>query len=96
MQGLKVIGPFRGPSGYDHHTREFVKELVMQGIRVQLSELQWGPSLPEHQREPWFESLSEPVGADVVLHFAMPHQVHPEHGKRNVNYTMFEASPPRD
>jgi glycosyltransferase involved in cell wall biosynthesis len=92
MDGLIVKGPFVGSSGYAHLTREFVKELVRQGIRVQLVELQgWGGALPDEARDNWLRSLSEPVESGIVLHFAMPHQVEVVPNKLNVNYTMFEA-----
>ncbi|HET9016749.1 MAG TPA: glycosyltransferase [Thermomicrobiaceae bacterium] len=91
---LRVRGPFRGPSGYDHHTREFVREMARQGVAVQLLELPgWGAvRLPEALRDPWFERLDRPVDARVTLHFAMPHQVVPAEGNANVDYTMFEAT----
>jgi glycosyltransferase involved in cell wall biosynthesis len=91
---LLVRGPFHGPSGYDHHTREFVRELDRQGVAVQLVDVpEWSPArLPAKQRDPWFDSLARDVGAGVALHFTMPHQVTPYSGLVNVNYTMFEAS----
>lgn len=93
MKAIKVIGPFRGGSGYDHHTRAFVREFVRQGVDVQLEELQlWSPTQAPHARDPFFESLRAPVAAEVELHFAMPHQVWPTPGRRIVNYTMFEAT----
>jgi len=92
MDGLIVKGPFVGPSGYAHHTREFVKELARQGVKVQLVELQgWGGAAPDEAGDSWFSSLGAPVESGVVLHFAMPHQVEAVPHKRNVNYTMFEA-----
>jgi glycosyltransferase involved in cell wall biosynthesis len=94
LTSVKVRGPFRGPSGYDHHVREFVRELHRQGVAVHLVDFpEWGPArLPIHLLDPWFETLDCPVGARVVLHFCMPHQVVLEAGKLNVNYTMFEAT----
>jgi hypothetical protein len=89
---LEVIGPFKGSSGYDRHTREFVREFVRQGVRVRLEHLAgWSIDLPAELRETWFDSLSAPVEADTVLHFTMPNHARPRPGKRNVNYTMFEA-----
>ena len=44
---LIVRGPFRGPSGYDHHVREFVRELHNQGLAIQLVDL---PSWPSAHR----------------------------------------------
>src|SRR5579871_1005378 len=94
LSSLLVRGPFRGPSGYDHHVRELVRELVRQGVAVQLLELpKWGPvTLPEEMRDPWFESLSGYVEAGIMLQFCMPHQVLPLTGITSVNYTMFEGT----
>ncbi len=53
--------------------------------------------LTTSQRDEWFDTLSRPVDARTMLHFTMPHQVEPASGKRNINYTMFEATRvPRD
>lgn len=93
MRSLEVIGPFRGASGYDRHTREFVRQFVLAGLRVQLIPLaDWSIDLPPSMREVWFDGLSAPVGAETVLHFTMPNQAQPRAGKRNVNFTMFEAN----
>lgn len=94
ITALRVRGPFRGPSGYDHHVREFVRELVRQGVAVQLIDLpEWGPvRLPEQARDPWFDQLSRPVDAAITLHFSMPHQVISDGRGLHVNYTMFEAT----
>jgi glycosyltransferase involved in cell wall biosynthesis len=91
---LKVRGPFHGPSGYDHHVRQFVRELDREGIGVELIDLpEWSPvTLPNEKRDPWFDSLHRPLDASVLLHFCMPHQVRPQNGVLNINYTMFEAS----
>ncbi|MET0553823.1 MAG: hypothetical protein ABW221_12345 [Vicinamibacteria bacterium] len=89
---LDVVGPFRGSSGYDRHTREFVRGMARQGARIRLFPLEgWSIDLPEHARDPWFDGLTEPVQADTVLHFTMPPQARPVPGLRSVNYTMFEA-----
>jgi glycosyltransferase involved in cell wall biosynthesis len=94
INALHVRGPFRGPTGYEHHVREFVREFHRQGVSVQLTDLPaWGPAkLPAHLRDPWFDSLDRPTDAHTVLHFCMPHQVEPQAGRANVNYTMFEAT----
>jgi glycosyltransferase involved in cell wall biosynthesis len=94
LSALTVRGPFKGPSGYEHHVREFVSELTRQGVAVQLTDLpQWGPAkLPDSKRDPWFDTLTQPVPARVALHFCMPHQLVPVPEHVNVNYTMFEAS----
>jgi glycosyltransferase involved in cell wall biosynthesis len=94
INALHVRGSYRGPTGYEHHVREFVRELHRQGVRVQLTDLPlWGPAkLPPHLRDAWFDTLDRPAGAHSVLHFCMPHQVQVEAGHANVNYTMFEAT----
>ena len=94
IASLRVRGPFRGPSGYDHHVREFVREMVRQGVAVQLLDLpEWGPvRLPAGLRDPWFEGLSRQVDARITLHFAMPHQVAPDGRALDVDYSMFEAT----
>ncbi len=92
-RSLAIRGPFRGVSGHDHHTREFVIRLVGQGVRVQLADLaEWHPvKLPPEARDPWFEQLASPVDAASTVHFCMPHQVRVSPGQLTVNYTMFEA-----
>jgi glycosyltransferase involved in cell wall biosynthesis len=94
LRSLLVRGPFHGPTGYDHHVREFVRELHRQGITIQLVDVpEWGPArLMPDQQDPWFDTLQQDVGARVALHFTMPHQVTPYPGFTNVNYTMFEAT----
>ena len=94
ITALRVRGPFRGPSGYDHYVREFVRELVRQGVAIQLVDLpDWGPArLPESARDLWFDRLSRPVDSVITLHFSMPHQVISDGRGLDVNYTMFEAT----
>jgi glycosyltransferase involved in cell wall biosynthesis len=89
-----VRGPFKGPSGYDHHVREFVRELHRQGVALELIDLpEWSPAqLPGALRDPWYETLTQPVGARLSLQFCMPHQVVQYEGLLTVNYTMFEAT----
>jgi glycosyltransferase involved in cell wall biosynthesis len=91
LTALKIQGPFRGISGHDHHTREFVKALLRLGVAIQLVDNpRWG-SLRLAEPDPFLEGLSKPVGASVYLRFGMPHQLLVEPGIANVNYTMFEA-----
>jgi glycosyltransferase involved in cell wall biosynthesis len=91
-RGLKVIGPYKGSSGYDRHTREFVRAFANMGVSIELRNLDgWSTELPAAARDPWFDGLTQPVDADTVLHFTMPNHARPEPGRRNVNYTMFEA-----
>jgi glycosyltransferase involved in cell wall biosynthesis len=92
--GLRVRGPFTGPTGYDHHVREFVRALTQLGAGVQLVDMpEWGPvRLPYHLRDPWFETLDAPVESRTTVHFSFPTQVEPESGRLDVNFTMFEAT----
>ena len=94
VRSLAVRGSFRGASGHDHHTREFVRQLSSAGVRIQLTDMpHWHPvKLPPDARDPWFEQLVSPVPAASVLQFCMPHQVVAGEGRLTVNYTMFEAS----
>ena len=93
IERLAVVGPFRGASGYDRVTREFVRQFVALGVDVHLRNLDdWSSPLPDELRESWFDELATPNGAETVLHFAMPSRLLPEPGARNVNYTMFEAN----
>jgi glycosyltransferase involved in cell wall biosynthesis len=94
LTALKVRGPFRGATGYDHHVREFVRALHAQGVAIQLVDMpEWSPSrLPPAMQDSWFAALRAAVKAPLVLHFCMPHQVKREADKVNVNYTMFEAT----
>ena len=86
------MGPFRGASGYDRVTREFVRQFVALGVDVHLRNLDaWSSPLPVELRESWFDDLATPNGAETVLHFVMPSHVRPQAGARNVNYAMFEA-----
>ena len=90
---LHVIGPVRGASGYDRHTRELVRQLVRRGVAVQLTHLVgWSHDMPADSQPTWVDELERPVAADTVLHFTMPIHAQPVVGLRNVNYTMFEAS----
>lgn len=93
-RSLRVRGPYRGPSGYDHHVREYVRALHRLGVAIQLVDFpEWGSArLPLDARDPWFETMTEPVDARATLHFTMPHQVRPDGAALTVNYTMFETT----
>lgn len=92
MKGLEIIGPFRGATGHDRHTREFTRQLVKRGVPVQLTQLHgWSPELSAAARDDWFDGLCAQRETDVALHFTMPTLCTPRRGKVNVNYTMFEA-----
>lgn len=91
---LAVVGPFHGPTGYDRHVRHFVRRLAARDVSIQLIDLpEWSAvRLDRSQQDPWFDTLDQPVNPDTVLHFSMPHQVVAYGGKRNTNFTMFEAT----
>jgi glycosyltransferase involved in cell wall biosynthesis len=89
---LEILGPYRGASGHDRHTRALVKEMWRMGVEMRLHQLHgWSPDLPPELRDPFFDRFSQPVEGGAVLHFAMPIQTAPWPGKPNLNYTMFEA-----
>jgi glycosyltransferase involved in cell wall biosynthesis len=94
IRSLAVRGSFRGVSGHDHHTCEFVRQLAARGVRLQLTDIpEWHPvKLPEQARDPWFDQLDRPVGAAAMLQLCMPHQVVASEQRFTVNYTMFEAA----
>ncbi len=93
MKSLSITGPYKGHTGYDHHVREFTRELVRQDVAVQLLEFgEWStPKLTTEQQGTRLDSLHRPVDADVRLHFVMPPQVEIAQNQRNINFTMFEA-----
>jgi hypothetical protein len=44
VRSLAVRGSFRGATGHDRHTREFVRHLARQGVRLQLTDIpEWHP-----------------------------------------------------
>lgn len=94
LQAVKIRGPYQGPTGYDHHVREFTRALAATGISLQLVGMpHWSERrLPPEMRNPWFDSLQQPVDASVYLQFCMPHQVQADGSMAVANFTMFEAS----
>jgi glycosyltransferase involved in cell wall biosynthesis len=91
-QALSVVGPYRGGSGYDRHTRAFVREFARQGVEIELRLLPgWSSDLPPGLRDAWFDQLVRPIPTDRTLFFTMPSQVVADLGRFNINYTMFEA-----
>src|SRR3569832_2138689 len=94
MKSLIVKGTFHGKNGYDRHSREFTKELLKQGISVQLRDFEIFShiKLPGWQRENWYDQLRDADGATVMLHFTMPPQVELTARLHHANYTMFEAT----
>jgi glycosyltransferase involved in cell wall biosynthesis len=71
-----------------------VRHIVRHGVAVRLQQLTgWSIDLPPAMRDTSFDALqSTQVEADTVLHFTMPNHARPRTGKRNINYTMFEAA----
>lgn len=94
IAALKVRGPYRGATGYEHHTREFVRELAGRGVAVQLEHVDAWTGSPKRAGflDPWYESLTTPIDARIGLQFCMPHQVEHLSGLIDVNFTMFEAN----
>ena len=54
VSSVTVFGPFRGPTGYDHHVREFARELDRREVEVRLLELPWSPARLSEDLH-WFE-----------------------------------------
>jgi len=95
IRSLKVRGSFHDSTGYDHHTRSVVRELVRRGIRVELTDpggRAQGPNSPS-DLDPGLGALSDATDARTVLHIFMPQDAHPVPGLLNVEHTMFEATP---
>ena len=89
---MLVIGPYRGSTGYDRHTRELTRQLLQNGFDIQLYEFKrWSPPLPLSQQDPFFDKLNKPTGATTCLQFLTPSHARPLNGLKNINYTMFEA-----
>jgi glycosyltransferase involved in cell wall biosynthesis len=94
IHAVRVTGPYRGITGYDHHVREYVLGLVRAGIAVELHQHEvWGPN-PRSRGvlDPCFDALAAPVDAQVSLQFCMPHQATIDPVLPTVLHTMFEAS----
>lgn len=91
---LFVRGPFRGSTGYAHHTREFVRELARNGVALQLESVPgWGSDepVPAESADYWYATLNGPVVARIALQFCMPHQTEEHPDLIDVNCTKFEA-----
>ena len=91
---LRIRGPFRGASGYDHKVRELTRVLVQRGVRVQLLDYPGWSSLrlPDRALEPIFERLTRRIDAPITVHCTMPDQVILDDETVNVNFTVFEAT----
>lgn len=93
-RSLIIAGHYRRPTGYGGHIREVARALDKLGIRVQLVDLPTGNvgALPEKKRDPWIDTLTRPVSADVVLHICLPHHAKIVEGMLNINSTTFETT----
>ncbi|MGA7670489.1 MAG: hypothetical protein WBW04_08695 [Nitrolancea sp.] len=94
VTALRIRGPFRGSSGYDHKVRELSRILVRRGVRVQLIDMPGWSSLrlTDGDRERFFETLTRPIDAPITVHCTMPDQVVIDHPSVQVNFTVFEAN----
>ncbi len=94
VTALRIRGPFRGSSGYDHKVRELTRAMVRRGVRVQLIDMPGWSSLRlgDGHRERLFETLTRPIEAPITVHCTMPDQVEIDHESVNVNFTVFEAT----
>src|SRR5687767_12737810 len=93
VRGVKIRGPFLGPSGYENHVREFTRVLAQRGVGVTLENLDWGPvQLPYELRDPWFEALKPAADPSSILYFSFPTQVQRDPVLPTLNFTMFEAT----
>lgn len=95
MKALTIRGTFRGPTGYDQCVRGLARELLRQGVALELREVpDWGPvKLAPAAQDPLFASLERPVdNARTVLQFCLPPTALHYPGKLNVNFSMFETT----
>ncbi|MCW3070344.1 MAG: hypothetical protein JWO44_234 [Bacteroidetes bacterium] len=95
LKNFRIIGPCRGPTGYDNHVRQICKALLQRGRSFKFTEYPgWSPViLPEN----WLSAISSQPSMQqeapaLCLHFVMPGQVELCEGIPNVNFTMFEAT----
>ncbi|SRX76215.1 glycosyltransferase family protein [Aequorivita antarctica] len=91
---IEVIGPYRGISGYDQHTRKFIREMRRQSVIIKATQKnEWSKNVFSDAE--LSDIIDHPNQAclnfDKVLHFAMPHQAKPKTGSKNFLFTMFEA-----
>ncbi|HUB86247.1 MAG TPA: glycosyltransferase family 4 protein [Verrucomicrobiae bacterium] len=90
---LRITGPYRGVTGYDHMVRSIVRALAANGVQIELRDLPgWSQTRLPAAATNFFNRFRRRRNARVHLHFCMPPQVEPSAGCVNVNYTMFEAT----
>lgn len=97
IRAVDVEGAFRGAFGYDRHLRAFVRELHQRGIAVRLFDHNSGnigtaPVPRSSWQDPFFESLTRPVRARVLMQSRMPHLTQVSSTQAVVNLTTFEAT----
>lgn len=94
IRAVDIEGAFRGAFGYDRHLRGFVTGLHRRGIAIRLYQATRSKevAIPDSWQDPFFESLTRPVGARVLLQSAMPHRTFDSPGQAVVNLTTFEAT----
>ncbi|MCW3105222.1 MAG: hypothetical protein JWO09_3662 [Bacteroidetes bacterium] len=95
LKNFRIIGPCRGPTGYDNHVRQICKALLQCGRSFEFREFTgWSTvTLPAN----WLSEISsfpaaQQEATEICLHFVMPPQVQRCEGMPNVNFTMFEAT----
>ena len=92
VHALTLRGPFRGPTGYDHHVRETAKALHELGVAVELVPVSgWSDNVLSTVDGAWLETLVRPVDSRTAVHIMIPDHANPIAGKLNANFTMFEA-----
>jgi glycosyltransferase involved in cell wall biosynthesis len=94
LKNFRIIGPCRGPTGYDNHVRQICKTLSQLNRPFEFREFAgWSPvALPGNwlSEIPAFPATREEP--QLCLHFVMPTQVTPCEGTMNINFSMFEAT----
>jgi glycosyltransferase involved in cell wall biosynthesis len=95
VRALKVRGSYHDSTGYDHHTRSVVRELLRRGVEVELTDSNGGVSGTRSPKDfdPSFDTLRSAPSARTLLHIFMPQYAFPQPGLFNVVHTMFEATP---
>jgi len=94
VKTLRVTGPGLGTTGYEQMVRCFIRELMAQGVSIELHFMPfWSRErLPIELLAEFEKPYRRRVRTGMHLHFCMPQQVKPSAGCRNINYTMFEAT----
>jgi len=92
---LVVYGTVRGRTGYDHHTRALVHQLLARGVRIRLYPLDsWMPEasrLGEEDQDRRLLSLTRAVPTRATLQFCVPPRGRPIPGCLNILHSMYEA-----